>query len=164
MCLAAAWLTGCTSLRKKWADYQDNQNPMYAVSLHLLAAADTDEGRLVYSVSDPVGGPGVRIRRIPLLSGYGFVSAEPVLKGDVVTAIAFALDGHGRMNWMQVTAEHPGSQVAVLVDGYYRFLWRLPRTSAANPERLTVEGPWDRREAELIAEHTPDNYEKLHSP
>jgi len=56
---------------------------------------------------------------------------------------------------------NPCEEVAVLVDGFFRFLWRLP--GASEGDRLVIRGHWDSREAELIAEYTPANYDRLHS-
>ncbi len=155
----AAGLCGCQSLR----DWQARRKfqPKYVVSVHLLARPGVDEGRLIRRVAGLDGGREVRVRHVPVLSTYGFPAAEPVVEGETATAIAFTLDGHGRMAWMQTTAEHPGEEVAVLVDGFFRFLWRLP--GASEGDRLVIRGPWDRREAELIAEYTPANYDRLHS-
>lgn len=134
----------------------------WVVSFHLTARPE-DEGQLITAVRDLVDDRVYRLRKMPIASSRYILAAEPVEEDGKTTAVKFTMDPFNRLKWTQIVTEYGGRQVAVCVDGYYRFMWRVPRRYDTESHEVLVEGPWDSREAELIAEWAPANYRNLHN-
>ena len=146
---------GCETL------FQGRPRSNYVVTMHLLARNHESTRPFIMPVK-PLGSDRTYwVYRVPVLSSRHIVRAVPVRNEDSVSAVEFETHPVHRLKWVSLAAEHGGQRVAVLVNGYFRFLWRVPETYSPESRTLTVEGPWDPREAELIAEWAPDNYEEF---
>ncbi len=151
-CRSPSWLpfgTGNTSKRE----------PIYTLAFHPVAHAAVAGGRLVARISGR-DGENVNIRRIPLLTSNSIMFARPVVDASGNEALQVHLDSHGRYVWMQVAAQYQGSDLAVLVDGRYRFRWRVPANTGGQ-ETIVVTGDWNSGELMQIARHATLNYKLL---
>lgn len=152
--LLAAVAVGCQGLRK-------SGQTRWAVSFHLKANKGEGEELLVTPVRSLADDEIHWLRKIPLASSRYVMVAEPVVKDGKTVAITFTMDPFNRLKWTQIVTEFGGREAAVCVDGYYRFMWRIPYKYDDKTHQVTVEGPWDGREAELIAEWAPTNFKNL---
>lgn len=132
----------------------------YTLSLHLLVPTSTPSNRLVSTVYDQRGA-AVRVGSLPLLSSAQItaIDVEPDATAGVLT-LRVQLDTHGQYVWAQELAAHAGEEVAVLVDGTYRFIVRLSAAGHA-PGSVAIRGPWDKAEADKIADRADANYSRL---
>jgi hypothetical protein len=169
MLLAAAaaslpfFISGCRATKMDLG-LRDRENDQLAfvVSVHEFTTSSDPSAALAREIPSADGLENVWIRRIPLISSRVFPTAEVVAGKNGETALLAELDGHGRYLWMQLCAEYGGRPVAVVVDGVYRFTWRVPPPSSHTQPSILISGPWNPREAELIAEWAPKNYAQWH--
>ncbi|MFO7821614.1 MAG: hypothetical protein R6V56_06140 [Lentisphaeria bacterium] len=134
------------------------------VSIHEVVPEAVNAGGLAMAVPSPEDGRVFQVRKTPLLASVFFPQIEFTEgKTDSTKIMIVALDARGRMRWMQVCAELAGRYVAVLVDGQYRFMWRVPRAAAAAPRTLRLHGPWSDDVAKLIENNAVENYKKLNN-
>jgi hypothetical protein len=147
-------MTGCRGIR-------ESKQTRWAISIHLKARKGDGEKLLIMPVRDLHDDTIHWLRKIPVASSRFIMVAEPVVKDGKTAAITFTMDPFNRLKWTQIVTEYGGREVAVCVDGYYRFMWRIPYTYDSETHQVTMEGPWDEREAELIAEWAPTNYKNL---
>ncbi|OGV71391.1 MAG: hypothetical protein A3K19_01520 [Lentisphaerae bacterium RIFOXYB12_FULL_65_16] len=153
VCLTGLLLGGCNS----WPDGDDRI--VNVVSLHLFEMPGTDGSRLFRTMEAPAGRP-VHVRTLPLLSSRNFIRVVVTTAPDGQPALLATLDDHGRMLLMQLCAEHAGDNVAVAVDGLYRFAMRVPR-QPVNDRTLLIPGPWNPADAQAVTNACEENYEKL---
>jgi len=135
----------------------------FVLTLHEFVPPDAPDGRLVRAMPTVHDNRNVWIRRIPLLSSRVIhnITVTAADEGEA-PALTAALDMHGRFLWMQLCGEYGGRLVAVAVDGVYRFAWRVPPPHAHARDAIVIQGPWNLREAELVAQWAPKNYAKWH--
>jgi hypothetical protein len=135
-------LAGCQALEGK---------SRWDVSFHLTEEeADGRGSPLLARVRDLNDDATHVIRRMPLISSEDILAARMVASPSGEVAVEFILEPFHRHRWLQVFTEHGGRRVAVCVNGYYRFLWRLPREFDPEDCTVVVRGPWDPQEAKLI--------------
>jgi hypothetical protein len=153
--LVGSLLVGCETfsfLKKK-------QESRWTVSLHLKANEIHGENLSVLRVSNLDGDDTYLIRRIPLADASHFLQGEPIKKDGKVVAVKFTVDPYQRLKWLTMTTQYGGQKVAVCLDGYFRFFWRVPRRFNDKTCEIIIDGPWDPREAELVCKWAPINYE-----
>ncbi|MDT8390776.1 MAG: hypothetical protein RRC34_09750 [Lentisphaeria bacterium] len=147
-------LTGCET----FSFFKSEKESRWVISFHLQAREKDGENLSVTRVRSLDNDESYLIRRLPLSDSRHILIGEPVKKDGKVAAVTFTVDPHQRLKWLAITTEYGGRQVAVCLDGYFRFLWRVPHHFDNETCEITVEGPWDSREAELVCEWAPANY------
>lgn len=154
--LVAGLLAGCGTADFFSTKYESR----WTVSFHLPADERAGENLSVVRVSSLDGRESYLIRTLPLADYKHILRGEPVKKDGKVEAVKFTIHPNQRLKWLSITTQYGGQKVAVCLDGYFRFFWRIPYRFNDQTCQITVEGPWDPREAELVCEWAPINFEK----
>lgn len=167
----AAVLTACTALLSlgcqatRWnlsgRGRTKTAEPIFTLALHPIEPGGSPGGRLVTQVSSPRGVP-IIIRRIPLLTSHRIVGASVVADETGGQGLRILLDPRGHYRWMQMAAQYRGHDVAVLIDGRYRFQWRVAGPGDADGSVL-IRGDWNSLDLEQVARHAHTNYQLLNT-
>lgn len=158
---AVVLLAGCEGRLRPGDPLWKSSELAYTVSIHqLVPEAEAEMSRLARSVRADDGST-YYIRRLPLLDSGAIrrVEVQPVENADDAVILKAHLDRHGRMIWYQVCAEHASEPAAVLLNGRFHKLLRIPRR--LDRGRPVPLGEWPAWEAEKIAAHAPQNYARL---
>lgn len=147
-------LTGCET----FSFFKNKKETRWTISFHLQAREKDGENLSVSRVRSLDNDESYLVRRIPLSDSRHILAGELVKKDGKVVAVKFTMDPHQRLKWLAITTEYGGQQVAICLDGYFRFLWRVPYRFDEETYTMTVDGPWDPREAELVCEWAAENY------
>ena len=133
------------------------------ISLHQVVPDNLRIGTLAINLHSTEDGGTLSVRKVPLIGSMYFPSIkfEDDADDENTKVMIVELDNHGRMRWIQMSAEMAGQYVAVLVDGNYEFMWRVTRPAAAQERIMLIRGPWDDDMAERIVRGAPENYKKL---
>lgn len=155
---------GCRSMPFMNKDKSDEDGARGVVSLHEIIPEDVPSGKLGLRLSSRDGERVMHVNKIPLLASVFFpkVEFEPGSAEDTKIMIV-DLDRRGQMRWMQMSAELAGRYVAVLVDGRYQFMWRVPSPGKTQRQILRLHGPWGDEVAERISERAAKNYRTLNN-
>ena len=146
---AALLFTGC----------MDEKRTVFFMTFHQLAGpSDSYDGGMVIVARSADGKEEKTLRRIPLLSSAYIYKAEmePSRDGRHFGLRLF-LDNHAGGIWHELSIYHKGEELAVIVDGFYAGMTVVPPRPGEEGV-LVVDPIWNRREAELIAEHAKINY------
>jgi hypothetical protein len=153
---------GCYSSCSFFGLRSDDEEIAYILTLHQPVRPGSDPANLIRPLASGIPNHDIWVRVIPLISSKQFRSASVEESDDGTVALKLDLDNHGRFLWMTLCAEFGGSDVAVVVDGIYRFMWKLPRPSKHQARQIVIEGNWDVDDVRAIAEWAPKNYERWH--
>lgn len=156
--LALALGGGCLTPRN-WFATGSKDEAKSLVALFSYAQSDTIGRKLTRELLDP-DGASVTVGAFPLLSPVRICNAAVVRNAAGERALELHLDRHGRMIWLQICAEFAGREVAVVVDGFYRFPFRIPG-HAVGSRTVVIPGPWNATELGEIVAATPHNYRLL---
>ncbi len=144
LCLTA--LCGCGAMGG--AKKAKKQNPIGGrLSLHVYHPQSTSEEGVatVYHVS----GKPVNVTAKPLLSSED-VLAIKTLPVDGGVGLELYLTAHGRNVWAQASSQHADRSLVLLVDGEFRTLVRVPKSSDSGA--FLLRGPFYPDEAQRIAD------------
>gem|GEM_PF-2742389 len=156
--LTLAVASGCSTVRD-WFDGDREKDTQYVVALFAFARRDLMGNRLTRTLIDPTGG-NVVVQTTPLLSPVYVYDAGTVTGPDGAPALELRLNQYGQNRWLQICAELAGREVAVVLDGFYRFAFRIPR-HAIGSQSIVIPGPWTEVEIRRIAAAAADNYRIL---
>lgn len=153
--LAVLLLVGC--LGREQAKKQQKQHQQVGkLTLHKYFpnASGMDETITLFHSS----GKPVHIVPIPALTSQHIqsISTYPVSDG---LGLSIYLDPRGRMIWSQVTTDYYGQHMALVIDGQFRSLVKIPKSSGTGA--FALDGPFTEEEAErLIAFVEQQNKDK----
>ncbi len=157
--LAVSGLLGGCGLRPRLGRMGE---VIYGIELYRLADKTNMPPHTVRRLPNYEGGRSVPVHRSPLISSRSFVkgTVDPPVPGETERTLRIFLDTHGRYLWIQACREFPGAEVAVAIDGFFRFLFPLP---ARLPDSgvLLLRGPWRKQELEKTAIRVEKNYRIL---
>lgn len=164
VCAGLLVFNGCQSVPFMNKDSSDEDDAGGVVSLHEIIPEDVPSGKLGLRLASSDGERVLHVNKIPVLASVFFpkVEFQPGSAEDTKVMIV-ELDRRGQMRWMQMSAELAGRYVAVLVDGRYQFMWRVPSPGKTQRQILRIHGPWDDEVAERISKRAAKNYRTLNN-
>lgn len=138
------------------------ENPEYVISIHQIIPYPRGLG-IEREVTTFTGGKLIINSHAEAHSRH-FPKVEmiPNPKNPYACDLKVKLDRLGKMLWGQLSLNHRGEQMALVVDGimYRQF---TPRILGDDAEFIIIDGPFDRNTAGLIAKHSETNY-KIFTP
>lgn len=132
-----------------------------AVSIHAFATQELHTTRLART-AEAADGRSVTIRATALLTSRNIMAMQAMVNPVGRRALRAMLDQHGQTCWLQACVEYPGTRLAVLVDGVFRFSMDVP-ANPPNDGSFYIVGPWSDAEMKAIAEHSISNYKLLNN-
>ena len=135
--------------------------PMHLLSLHRIADQSLASSRFLRSIQDATQEKQVQIVSQPFLDSRVFYKAETVRADNAALAgLRLYIDRAGKNLLLQTMGTEQGGQFAVIVDGFFIGMSRLP-TLADSLEYIELAPLWGATEAENIAQAVSVNYEKV---
>ena len=145
-CLTAI-TTGCALLKKKKGDDLLPGADESILSIHRYYPTINSQVHKGIVTLQHVSGKPVYVDSSPLISSkdIDYMETYPVADG---VGLKIYLTTRGGNLWSQTTSEHYGSYLALVIDGGFRSLIKVPKSSSTGAFQLP--GPFSETEAERL--------------
>ena len=139
-------------------DGKEDERP-YALRFYKPAEKTPHSGSLYKKIYSRDRSRAVTVRSVPVLTSKCFPDiTKAEAEEENLQAINIKLDRKGVHRWGSLRTTRGGRYIAIVVDGIYQFLWKVPDGSWENPEQITIKGPWDPDVTEKIIQNAEENY------
>lgn len=150
-----AFMCGCETLEYG----KPKKDPAYVLTINAFVRQPTKSKELEKEVPS-FSGKTVWINTNAFLHSRNIQDVEtiPSVEKKGFYDLELKLDYHGKNVWMQISANHLYSELALLIDGVYYRAIKPDRISTEDEYVVYLRGPFDAVTAKSIKENAASNY------